>query len=218
MNAEAYLRKQGWQGSGHSLDGEGRGIKKPLLIAHKQDQLGLGKKKAAYTTDDQWWMRAFDDSLKNIGSGQESTLSQIQKKGINRGGLYGFFVRGESIAGTLGDSEESSAAPTDASAAPSGTSTPATSASDSEPAKKSTDRKNKRKREAEGESSKSKKSESKKDKTSGDKDTKKLAKKIAKLSVDEKSTYEKRAAAKGQTLEAYVARRIQKKNDQRAIQ
>lgn len=71
MNAEAYLRKQGWQGSGHSLDGEGRGIKKPLLIAHKQDQLGLGKKKAAYTTDDQWWMRAFDDSLKNIGSGQE---------------------------------------------------------------------------------------------------------------------------------------------------
>jgi nucleolar protein TMA23 len=64
MNAEAYLRKQGWQGSGHSLDGEGRGIKKPL-------QLGLGKKKAAYTTDDQWWMRAFDDSLKNIGSGQE---------------------------------------------------------------------------------------------------------------------------------------------------
>lgn len=71
MNAEAYLRKQGWQGSGHSLDGEGRGIKKPLLIAHKQDQLGLGKKKAAYTTDDQWWMRAFDDSLKNIGSGQD---------------------------------------------------------------------------------------------------------------------------------------------------
>jgi hypothetical protein len=71
MNAEAYLRKQGWQGSGHSLDGEGRGIKKPLLIAHKQDQLGLGKKKAAYTTDDQWWMRAFDDSLKNIGSGKE---------------------------------------------------------------------------------------------------------------------------------------------------
>lgn len=45
---------------------------------------------------------------------------------------------------------------------------------------------------------------------------KKLAKKIAKLSVDEKSTYEKRAAAKGQTLEAYVARRIQKKNDERS--
>jgi hypothetical protein len=71
MNAEAYLRKQGWQGSGHSLDSTGRGIKKPLLISHKQDQLGLGKKKAAHTTDDQWWMRAFDASLKTIGSGKE---------------------------------------------------------------------------------------------------------------------------------------------------
>ncbi|KAF9692009.1 hypothetical protein EKO04_010170 [Ascochyta lentis] len=216
MNAEAYLRKHGWQGSGHSLDGEGRGIKKPLLIAHKQDQLGLGKKKAAYTTDDQWWMRAFDDSLKNIGSGQESTLSQIQKKGINRGGLYGFFVRGESIAGTLGDSEDNSITPTDASAAPSGTSTPATSASDSEPGRKSANKKTKRKREAEGDSSITKRNKSKTNETSGDKDTKKLAKKIAKLSVDEKASYEKRAAAKGQTLEVYVARRIQKKNDQRA--
>ena len=71
MNADAYLRKQGWKGSGHSLDLTGRGIKKPLLIAHKQDQLGLGKKKAAYTTDDQWWMRAFDQSLQSIGTGQE---------------------------------------------------------------------------------------------------------------------------------------------------
>ncbi|KAF1926316.1 uncharacterized protein M421DRAFT_68219 [Didymella exigua CBS 183.55] len=215
MNAEAYLRKQGWQGSGHSLDGEGRGIRKPLLIAHKQDQLGLGKKKAAYTTDDQWWMRAFDDSLKNIGSGQESTLSQIQKKGINRGGLYGFFVKGESIAGTLGDSD-SSAAPTDASAAPSGTSTPATSASDSEPARQSANRVKKRKRDARKEVTKSQKSKGKKEEVAGDKGAKKLAKKIAKLSVKERTTYEQRAAAKGQTLEVYVARRIQKKNEERA--
>jgi nucleolar protein TMA23 len=42
-----------------------------------------------------------------------------------------------------------------------------------------------------------------------------LAKKIAKLSVDEKATYENRAAAKGQSLEVYVARRIEKKNKQR---
>lgn len=146
----------------------------------------------------------------------QSTLSQIQKKGINRGGLYGFFVRGESIAGTLGDSEDSSTVPTDVSAAPSGISTPATSASDSEPTKKSSDKKEKRKREAHKEESKSKKSKSKKE-GSEDKEAKKLAKKIAKLSVEEKASYEKRAAAKGQTLEAYVARRIQKKNDQRSI-
>ena len=71
MNAEAYLRKQGWPGSGHSLDQSGRGIKKPLLIAHKNDQLGLGKKKAAHTTDDQWWLRAFDQSLQSIGTGKD---------------------------------------------------------------------------------------------------------------------------------------------------
>jgi nucleolar protein TMA23 len=71
MDARAYLQRQGWRGSGHSLDKHDRGIKKPLLISHKQDTMGLGKKKAAHTTDDQWWMRAFDESLKNIGTGQE---------------------------------------------------------------------------------------------------------------------------------------------------
>lgn len=71
MDAGAYLRRQGWKGAGHSLDRTGRGIKKPLLIAHKQDQLGLGKKKAAHSVDDQWWMRAFDESLQSIGTGQQ---------------------------------------------------------------------------------------------------------------------------------------------------
>jgi nucleolar protein TMA23 len=71
MDADAYLKRHGWKGAGHALDNHGRGIKKPLLIAHKQDQLGLGQKKAAHRTDDQWWMRAFDESLKNIGTGQE---------------------------------------------------------------------------------------------------------------------------------------------------
>ena len=71
MDADAYLKRHGWRGAGHSLDHTGRGIKKPLLLAHKQDQLGLGKKKAAHNTDDQWWMRAFDESLKSIGTGQE---------------------------------------------------------------------------------------------------------------------------------------------------
>jgi hypothetical protein len=81
MNAETYLRKQGWQGSGHSLDSTGRGIKKPLLISHKQDQLGLGKKKAAHTTDDQWWMRAYDQSLQNIGTGQEVSARVMEGLG-----------------------------------------------------------------------------------------------------------------------------------------
>ena len=108
MNAEALLKKHGWRGAGHSLDTSGRGIKKPLLISHKQDQNGLGHKKAAWKTDDQWWMRAFDESLQNLGSGQTSTLAQVQQKGINRGGLYGFFVRGEGLIGTIGNESETS--------------------------------------------------------------------------------------------------------------
>lgn len=78
------------------------------------------------------------------------------------------------------------------------------------------DKKNKRKRDTEKTGMKSKKSKSKKEEGAGDKDARKLARKIAKLTVDEKATYGQRAAAKGQTLETYVARRIQKKREERA--
>ncbi|KAL1795056.1 hypothetical protein ACET3X_006872 [Alternaria dauci] len=215
MNAEAYLRKQGWQGSGHSLDQSGRGIKKPLLIAHKNDQLGLGKKKAAHTTDDQWWLRAFDQSLQSIGTGKDSTLDQIRTQGIYRGGLYGFFVKGEMIGGTIGDT---SATTTDASNPSSGTSTPPTSASDTEtpaPTNEKSDKKNKRKRELVDASS-SNKSKKAKGHADGTKDDQKaVAKKLAKLKPAEKTDYETRAKAKGQTLDQYVLRRIQKKTETR---
>ena len=69
MDAAAILKGHGWRGSGHSLDNHGRGIVKPLLISNKQDVLGVGKKKPAYNVSDQWWMRAFDESLKELGSG-----------------------------------------------------------------------------------------------------------------------------------------------------
>lgn len=256
MDAEGLLRKQGWKGSGHSLDNGGRGIKKPLLISHKQDQLGLGKKKAAHTADDQWWMRAFDESLQNFGTGQkvclfallerapgrkeiekwiskltfpQSTLAQIQEKGINRGGLYGFFVRGEGLTGTIGSEEESSAS---TSAAASGKSTPITSASEDETTTSKTatkgkkaekaDKKQKRKRDTEEETSSSKKSKKadkkgkkeKKDKKS--KQEKSVSDELAKLSLEKKAGYEARAALKGQTLEEYMSRRKEKKEIKKA--
>ncbi|KAI2481169.1 hypothetical protein Ptr902_06964 [Pyrenophora tritici-repentis] len=212
MNAEAYLRKQGWQGSGHSLDHTGRGIKKPLLITHKNDQLGLGKKKAAHTMDDQWWLRAYDQSLQTIGTGKDSTLDQVRTQGINRGGLYGFFVKGEQIEGTIGDT---SATTTDVSNPPSGTSTPPTSASETEasaPSKKTTDKKSKRKRE-ESDAKASKKSK-KADAKGTEQDV--MAKKLSKLKPAERADYEARAVAKGQSLEQYVLRRIQKKTEKNA--
>ena len=71
MDAAAILKGHGWRGSGHSLDNHGRGIVKPLLISNKQDVLGVGKRKPAHNVNDQWWMRAFDESLKELGSGKK---------------------------------------------------------------------------------------------------------------------------------------------------
>jgi nucleolar protein TMA23 len=132
-------------------------------------------------------------------------------------------VKGEAIAGTI---EDSSATATDASIPPSGASTPPTSASESEaPAKtaKASDKKNKRKRGTEdvpeeakeAKKTKIKQSKSgKKGKTMGEGDP--VARKIAKLSPSKKAGYEERAAAKGQTIEQYISRRIYKKSALRA--
>lgn len=101
MDASNYLKRHGWKGSGHSLDHTGRGLKKPLLVSKKVDVLGVGLNKHAAVSD-QWWLRAFDQGLKTFGTGQESALAQAQKHGVNRGGLYGRFVKGEGVPGTLG--------------------------------------------------------------------------------------------------------------------
>lgn len=76
-----------------------------MLVSKKVDVLGVGLNKHS-TVSDQWWMRAFDLSLKSFGTGQESVLSSVQKHGVNRGGLYGRFVKGEKLEGSIGDSEK----------------------------------------------------------------------------------------------------------------
>ena len=103
MDASAYLQKQGWRGEGHSLDHTDRGIKKPLLVSKKVDVLGVGLNKHAAVSD-QWWLRAFDQGLKDFGTGKSSLLSNVQKIGVNRGGLYGRFTKGEGVPGTFGQS------------------------------------------------------------------------------------------------------------------
>ena len=153
----------------------------------------------------------------------QSTLSQIQTKGINRGGLYGFFVKGEEIAGTIDDS-------TDASIPASGASTPPTSASESEslekPAKMS-EPTNKRKHEDDAAPSTNKKAKKERRVKGTPRDPTKskhgqlvaspeeqeaVDRKIAKMSPRKKEWYEERAAAKGQTVEQLLLRRIQKSN------
>ncbi|KAK4542836.1 hypothetical protein LTR36_006212 [Oleoguttula mirabilis] len=102
MDSRAYLTRQGWRGDGHSLDHTDRGIRKPLLVSKKVDVLGVGLNKHAAVSD-QWWLRAYDQGLKDFGTGKESALANVQKHGVNRGGLYGRFVRGEGVPGTFGE-------------------------------------------------------------------------------------------------------------------
>ncbi|KAF2150641.1 hypothetical protein K461DRAFT_179450 [Myriangium duriaei CBS 260.36] len=100
MNAEAYLRKHGWAGSGHSLHPhKTTSLKKPLLVSKKVDVLGLGLNKN--DVSDQWWLRAFDSSLKALGTGEKGTLGHVREHGVKRGGLYGRFVRGERLEGSI---------------------------------------------------------------------------------------------------------------------
>ena len=214
MNAESLLKKQGWRGAGHSLDTSGRGIKKPLLISHKQDLNGLGHKKAAWKTDDQWWMRAFDESLQSLGTGQTSTLAEVQKKGINRGGLYGFFVKGEGLVGTIGNETESTtdSEGTTTSVGQSASSTPPTSASasDNDTASASTKKakKNKRKRDVKDEAPTCK---VKKARAAGQTKRQSIVDaQLAQLTPAKRAEYESRAAEKSQSLEDYIIRRMEK--------
>ncbi|OCK84548.1 hypothetical protein K432DRAFT_288745 [Lepidopterella palustris CBS 459.81] len=132
MDASAILKGHGWRGAGHSLDHHGRGIVKPLLISNKQDLLGVGKKKPAHNVSDQWWMRAFDESLKEFGTGKKASCDFVRETGINRGGLYGFFVKGEGLSGTVTSTDENSSAESLATTNPqSGSSTPPTSTTSS---------------------------------------------------------------------------------------
>ena len=117
MDTAAYLTSQGWRGNGHALHYSGRGITTPIHIVRKTNVLGVGKKQHdAYA--DQWWARAFNDTLKGLSTTKNEETGQtegiafslgtqaLQAKMVggakgSQGGLYSKFVRGESLSGTL---------------------------------------------------------------------------------------------------------------------
>src|SRR5271168_2878782 len=100
MNAHALLTSQGWRGTGHSLHptSDKTGLSRPLLVARKQNNLGVGKKQ--HKTSDMWWMNAFDKSLKGLDIAEEGKIVQtvtnegldmVVKGGskfVGNGGLY----------------------------------------------------------------------------------------------------------------------------------
>ncbi|KAI4276684.1 MAG: hypothetical protein LQ337_002313 [Flavoplaca oasis] len=113
MNAAAYLTSQGWRGSGHALHPDGKGISKPLLVSKKTNVLGVGKK-AHDAYADQWWSRAFDETLSSLNNpttsrkasttdGAKAELPIIApSRWTTNGGLYGGFVKGQGLKGTMG--------------------------------------------------------------------------------------------------------------------
>ncbi|KAK0509029.1 hypothetical protein JMJ35_008400 [Cladonia borealis] len=117
MDTAAYLASQGWAGHGHALHHSGRGIIKPIAIAQKNNVLGVGKKRHDAHAD-QWWARAFDETLKGINAtkdGATGTTEGLVVTGAAKqagskmrggvhcvgNGLYSCFVKGEGLGGTL---------------------------------------------------------------------------------------------------------------------
>ncbi|KAL8898055.1 MAG: hypothetical protein Q9207_006899 [Kuettlingeria erythrocarpa] len=117
MDTTAYLTRQGWRGSGHALHPSGNGITKPLLLSKKNNTLGVGKKLHDAQAD-QWWSRAFDETLRSINGEMPAKLAHEGRdaaatrstfhasKWSGSGGLYGRFVRGNGLKGTLEAKEE----------------------------------------------------------------------------------------------------------------
>jgi hypothetical protein len=108
MDAAKHLKGLGWRGEGHSLDSTNRGLRKPLLVSNRHANQGLGSKSQKESQADQWWLNAFDNALKEIGTGKESNLAKVAQHGVKLGGLYGFFVRGEELTGTIQEESEES--------------------------------------------------------------------------------------------------------------
>ena len=118
MDTSAVLTKQGWQGDGHGLHHSGRGIIKPIRVTPKSNVLGVGRKKHDAHAD-QWWARAFDDTLKDLTTTKDESTGDVAAVSMGAGaqalqlagkggprwaaqrGLYSNFVRGESLEGTF---------------------------------------------------------------------------------------------------------------------
>ncbi|EDN05760.1 hypothetical protein I7I51_06129 [Histoplasma capsulatum] len=109
MDTHAYLLSQGWSGPGNPLNPNrrpgphgGLGLTKPILIAQKKNNHGLGRK-TTHDHTNQWWLRGFEAALKCVGDDGSAT-PQSDRSGSSASGsseLYRFFVKGESLEGTI---------------------------------------------------------------------------------------------------------------------
>lgn len=106
MDAHAYLIKHGWSGPGNPLNPNqrpglhgGLGLTRPILVARKSNNHGVGKKTTKDATN-QWWLRGFEDALKGVGEETHEANSAREGNALTSE-LYRHFVRGSGLAGTL---------------------------------------------------------------------------------------------------------------------
>lgn len=129
MDAHAHLLSLGWAGPGHSLDSRpqkdrrglaydpkpsqsnGNGLIKPLLISQKKNTFGIGKKAHEPAAGNEWWLKGFETALSNVGRSESERTSGTATPESGRPangytgrhvGLYGFFVKGGEMEGTIG--------------------------------------------------------------------------------------------------------------------
>jgi len=126
MDAKAHLLSLGWAGPGHALDSRpykqkghrglaydpnqshntGNGLVKPLLVSQRRGNMGIGKKAHEPTAGNDWWLKGFESALGNIGKSESErssgTATPTQVHAGKHGGLYGFFIRGQGMEGTIG--------------------------------------------------------------------------------------------------------------------
>ncbi|PWY88659.1 hypothetical protein BO94DRAFT_534549 [Aspergillus sclerotioniger CBS 115572] len=113
MDAQAYLLRHGWSGPGNPLNPNrrpgthgGLGLTRPILVARRQGNQGVGKKTTKDHTN-QWWLRGFEDALKGVGEENKSGAGETKRApNALTSELYRFFVRGETVPGTLGGVEK----------------------------------------------------------------------------------------------------------------
>ncbi|CAI7636571.1 unnamed protein product [Penicillium pancosmium] len=108
MDAQAYLMRHGWSGPGTPLNPNqrpgphgGLGLTRPILVARKQNNHGVGKKTTKDPTN-QWWLRGFEDALKGVGDDSYEATSARSNNALTSE-LYRHFVRGTGLSGTINE-------------------------------------------------------------------------------------------------------------------
>lgn len=85
----------------------GNGLVKPLLYSQRNGpggRSGIGKKVHEPADGNQWWLKGFQSALANIGKSESERIDTTPVVG-KHAGLYGYFVAGQMMQGTILDEQ-----------------------------------------------------------------------------------------------------------------